>query len=329
MRRLLATAVALGVGLGCQCGPGGSAVVSGPRVDAGLDAGGVAGVDAGTDAGVRDAGVPDGGALDASVECLAPDVLIALDRTLTMHRTAAGATPADTDAGHATSKWAMAITAIEQFTAAPLDGTIRFGLELWPRQSPGCITLGQRIRGDGATNPSCEGPEVPLSPALSNGAAISALLDPETTLICTSTPTGDALIGAQRHLEARRVVGRDQFVALVTDGADWDVSCPAPDPLNAVDGLADAGISTLVIGFSAEAAVMNGVGAAFLNDLACAGRTAKNFPAPCVADAQGRLRARVPDAGGADALFYTATNTAELVDTLRVFARRVCCGCIM
>lgn len=329
MTRLLATVAALGVGLGCQCGPGGSVIVTGPRMDAGLDAGPMPGLDAGADASVRDAGATDGGSSDASVECLAPDVLIALDRTLTMHRTATGATPADTDAGHATSKWSMAITAIEQFTAAPLDGTIRFGLELWPRQSPGCITLGQRIRGDGATNPSCEGPEVPLAPALANGAAISALLDPESTLICTSTPTGDALIGAQRHLEVRRVEGREQFVALVTDGADWDVSCPSPDPLLAVDGLADAGISTLVIGFSAEASVRNGVGAAFLNDLACAGRTAKTFPAPCVADAQGRLRARVPDAGATDALFYSATNTAELVDTLRVFARRVCCGCIM
>ena len=328
MRRLFATLAALGVGLGCQCGPGSSVIVTEPRLDAGLDGGSGAGPDGGTDAGSRDAGVPDSGPVDAG-ECLAPDVLIALDRTLTMHRTAAGATPADTDAGHASSKWAMAINGIEQFTAAPLDGTIRFGLELWPRQSPGCITLGQRIRGDGATNPSCEGPEVPLSPSLSNGAAIASLLDPETTLICTSTPTGEALIGAQRHLEARRVAGREQFVALVTDGADWDFSCPAPNPLNAVDGLADAGISTLVIGFSAEAEVRNGVGTAFLNDLACAGRTAKNFPAPCVADAQGRLRARVPDAGGADALFYTATNTAELVDTLRVFARTVCCGCIM
>lgn len=320
---LLTRAGLIGVGAvlaiaGCQCEPP-SVIIQGAG-DGGHDGGG----DAGRDASVVDAG----GRPDAAIDCVPPDVLIALDRTLTMHRTAAGVTPDDTPAGHATSKWSMAISGIKQLTAPPLDGTIRFGLELWPKQSPGCITLAQRIQGVNATNASCEGPEVVIEPALSTGAAISSLLDPETTKICTSTPTGDALLGAKADLLNRRDGGRDQFVALVTDGADWDFSCPTPNPLSVVDGLADAGISTLIVGFSAEASVQNGVGAAFLNDMACAGGTAKGFPQVCAQDSNGHYRAKNPDAGGPDALFYTATNSAELVTALQTFAKTICCGCI-
>ncbi|MDP2274977.1 MAG: VWA domain-containing protein [Archangium sp.] len=306
----------------CQCDPT-QGTIRGNQ-DAGSDAGTTI-----SDAGVIDAGPGDAGALDAGPECVPPDVLIALDRTLTMHRTAEGLTPADTAAGRATSKWTMAINGIEQLTAAPLDGTVRFGLELWPRAEAGCVTLAQRIQGMNATNAMCQGPEIVIEPGLSTGSAISALLDPETTLICTTTPTGAALIGARNFLEAHQDGGQAQYVVLVTDGADWDFSCPSPNPLLVVDGLADAGIKTLVVGFSAETSLQNGVGAAFLNDLACAGRTAKNFAVTCRTDAPtGSYRAVNPDAGGMDALFFTATNASELAASLRTFSETVCCGCI-
>ena len=220
----------------CQCDPGQGTIHGG------------------TDAG-HDAGLPDAAVIDAGSDCIPPDVLITLDRTLTMHRTAEGLTPADTDAGHATAKWTMAINGIEELVAPPLDATVRFGLELWPRAEAGCVTLSQRIQGMNATNPSCEGPEIPIEPALGTGAAIRALLDPETTVICTSTPTGAALLGARSFLESRRDAGQAQYVVLVTDGADWDFSCPNPNPLGVVDGLSDAGIFTLVVGFSAEMSV--------------------------------------------------------------------------
>ncbi len=301
----------------CQCDPTQGTIHGG-------------GIDAGRDAGLSDAGQMDGGgSFDAGSDCVPPDVLIALDRTLTMHRTAEGLTPANTDAGHATAKWTMAINGIETLVAPPLDSTVRFGLELWPRAEPGCITLSQRIAGANATNPMCEGPEIPIEPALGTGTAIRALLDRETTVICTSTQTGEALLGARAFLEARRDGGQEQYVVLVTDGADWDFSCPSPNPLGVVDGLSDAGIKTLVVGFSAEMSVSNGVGAAFLNDMACAGRTAKNFNAASLFDsASGNYRARNPDAGGMDALFFTATNAAELASSLKTFSETVCCGCI-
>jgi hypothetical protein len=301
----------------CNCGGESGTKDGGGKTDSGI-----------TDGGAKDGGTKDGGSDGGAVACIPPDVLIALDRTLTMHRLADGNTPPDTDAGHAASKWSMAINGIEQLTAAPLDQGIRFGLELWPKQSAGCITLASRIQGNGATNPNCEDPEIVVPPALNTGATISALLDPETTLICTSTPTGAALIGARTYLEANRLAGRQQFVALVTDGADWDFSCPNPSPLGVVDQLTDAGISTLIVGFSAESSLMNGVGGAFLNDMACAGGTAKGFPAPCVKNDAGVYRAKDPDAGVGNSLFYAATNTVELVGALRTFAKTVCCDCI-
>lgn len=283
------------------------------------------------DAGGADAGTNthDGGASDAgAVVCIPPDVLIALDRTVTMFRTADAMSPPDTDAGRATSKWSMAINGIEQLVAPPFDQGIRFGLELWPKESAGCITLAQRLQGTVATNPSCEEPEIVIPPAVGAGTMISTLLDPETTRLCGSTPTGSALIGARTYLEANRLDGGKQFVVLITDGADWDVTCPSPNPLGIVDQLTDAGISSIIVGFSAETSLMYGVGGAFLNDMACAGGTAKGFPAGCTKNANGVYRATNPDAGPGNSLYYAASNAAELNTTLRTFARTVCCDCI-
>ncbi len=68
---------------------------------------------------------------------------------------------------------------------------------------------------------------------------------------------------------------------LVTDGADWDQSCPTPNPLTVVQQLAKDGIKTFMVGFSATGDVKpGGTGAPFLNDMACAGLTAKGFPTP-------------------------------------------------
>src|SRR5262249_20841627 len=150
-------------------------------------------------------------------------------------------------------KWSLAIRAIQHVVAPPRDQGLRFGLELWPKQSSGCITLGQRIQGMTGANPKCEGPEVLVAPDVGTGPAITGTLDPDATPICASPPTGSALLGAETELVARSAAGKRQFVVLVTDGADWDDSCPTPDPRTVVDRLSADGISTLVVGFSAEA----------------------------------------------------------------------------
>ena len=62
--------------------------------------------------------------------------------------------------------------------------------------------------------------------------------------------------------------------------------------------------------------------------MACAGGTAKGFPSTCAKNASGVYRAKDPDAGVGNSLFYAATNTTELVSALRAFAKTVCCDCI-
>src|SRR5690606_32549168 len=153
--------------------------------------------------------------------CDAPEVLFALDRTLSMHRTPDGETPVDAP-NYASSKWAQAIDAIEQVVGSGLDGSLRFGLELWPRDPGGgtCLTLEERILDlKPATNPHCQDAEILVPPALATGPAIAQAIDPLTTHICVSTPTGTALQTASAWLVDHAVPGRDQYVVLVTDGA--------------------------------------------------------------------------------------------------------------
>src|SRR6185436_13017075 len=104
--------------------------------------------------------------------CEPPDLLIVLDRTMSMHKRPDGSIPPDTAAGHAESKWYLAVNAVEQVSAAPADNGLRFGLELFPRDPGGgvCVTLSQKIQGLSATNPSCEQGEVVVVPALAQAA---------------------------------------------------------------------------------------------------------------------------------------------------------------
>ena len=259
------------------------------------------------------------GAVD---DCLPPDALVLLDRTLTMHKTVAGGTPVDAPA-YASSKWSQAITAIEAMSAAPLDATVRFGLELWPRDPGGgqCITLAERITNSKmATNPQCEVGEVVIDPALGNGPAIAALLDPATTTICSTTPTGTALNTAGAYLATIKEEGRDQYAILVTDGADWDFSCPEPSPVAAVQALMKQGVKTHVVGFSGEEAQMGAIG--FLNDMACAGNTAKGFPGSCMQTPDGyvALGKEVP-------VYLQADDAPALAAALTAVGGQLCCGC--
>ncbi len=133
-----------------------------------------------------------------------------------------------------------------------------------------------------------------------------------------------ALLTASDYLIAHATPGRPQYIVLVTDGADWDQSCPTPDPLPIVQKLAAGGLKTFVVGFSAEGANLpGGVGAAFLNDMACAGMTAKGFPAGCTLQGGGYVAA---DPNGA-VLYVSASDGAALSSALESVAVEVCCDC--
>jgi hypothetical protein len=255
--------------------------------------------------------------------CVPPDMLIVLDRTMSMHKRPDGTLPPDTAAGHAESKWYIAVEAVETLTAS-LDQTIRFGLELFPRD-PGmnqCVTLAQRIQGISATNPQCEQGEVPVQPNIGTSIAIGAILDPETTLLCRSTPIGAGLITAKDTLAAIAMVNRPQFVVLITDGNE---TCDQPLPLQQAQALAKSGVKSYVIGFDASGDVTDGIDKTMLNDLACAGQTVSGFPAGCIDDGAGNYRW---DAQSGMDVFLLAQNGTALNDLLKQLGGEVCCDCV-
>ena len=254
--------------------------------------------------------------------CNPPDVLVVLDRTVSMAERPDGTKPPNTPAGHAESKWYAAVNAVEALTSQ-FETSIRFGLELFPREPSGdvCITLSERLSGQTAGNPDCEAGEVIVTPDASAASPIASALDPETTMLCKSTPIGAGLASAATKLAAIRTAGREQYVLFVSDGAD---TCSNATALANTDALAADGVNTYVVAFDNGAP--GGVDKGLLNDMACAGRTAPNFPAGCVADGAGTYRAQ--NRNGA-ALFLTADNGAGLSATFEQIAGAVCCGCIL
>src|SRR5436309_15883375 len=121
MRRI-AVCIAASLIAFVACGSNGSGFADGGTGDASL-----------TDGASDDGGLLDDGPLFESGEgggCNAPDMLIVLDRTLSMSREPNGATPPNTMAGHALTKWVLATKAVKLVTAPPEDQTVRFGLEI-------------------------------------------------------------------------------------------------------------------------------------------------------------------------------------------------------
>src|SRR5687768_12884436 len=100
--RVLLLLVAGMAGAGCDCSAEpeiGGRRDTGPRMDTGGP---------GVDSGPR----PDVGPLPDGGGCEAPDMLIVLDHTMSMHRTPMGMQPTDDAAGYAMSKWGIAVPAI-------------------------------------------------------------------------------------------------------------------------------------------------------------------------------------------------------------------------
>lgn len=259
-----------------------------------------------------------GNAADANDDCEAPDMLLLIDRTMSMHRDPEGVPPENTPEGKASSKWSIAVNSIEGVTGA-LDDGIRFGLALFPLDPGGtiCVTLEERITGTTATNDQCQQGEVLVSPAIGSGDAIADAIDVDETRLCRSTPIGAGLETARDALASIQSTERKQFAVLLTDGED---TCDETLALATVHQMADAEVKSYIIGFGG-AGVDNGL----LNDLACAGQTAAGFPAPCTADGAGHYTAT--DRDGAP-LYQLAENATQLTETLENFAGEVCCNCI-
>ena len=211
-------------GLVClvACGSsGGSAFDGGAQGgDATVDGGG--GSEGGSDASggsdgignLGDGAVPDAGS------CTPPDVLVVLDHTDSMSDTPNGTTPPNTPAGHALTKWYLATQAVKAVVAPPADQKIAFGLEPFPLDpqtvdagGAGCKTLTQLLGGNASTNKQCQPGEALVPPAPGTGAAITAILDPETFRRGVSTPIALAPgTTAQAELKAIAKPGVAQYV---------------------------------------------------------------------------------------------------------------------
>lgn len=250
-------------------------------------------------------------------ECVPPDVLVVLDRSQSMHRTPAGDTPSNDMAGYQSSRWWIAIEALEAF-AATFDGGIALGLELFPDASPmGCVTLPQRVGGQNATDDGCNTSELLFAPALGTAAQFDAQLDPLTTLMCNQTPISTAIANAGPVLAGLAAPDHEQYVILLTDGGE---SCGGDYTARVQELVASTGARVYVVAFGDTALTDEHEG---LNRMACAGQTAVGFPAPCVDDGMGNYDAADP--AGAT-LYIPAEDGQALVDAFDGIAGALCCG---
>ena len=147
---------------------------------------------------------------------------------------------------------------------------------------------------------------------LGNGAAIASTL--ASTQLELGTPIGGALHVAQTKLASVKVSSRKQYAMLVTDGGE---TCNTDGPLPVVQSLAASGIDTFVIGFGAA------VDAALLNDLACAGMTAKSFSSSCTQSSGGYIAS----VASTTHVYYDASDGPALQTALATITNGVCCGC--
>jgi hypothetical protein len=233
-----------------------------------------------------------------------------------------GTRPLDTTDERAQTKLAIAATAVKTAIAAPADGTVRFGLELFPRvPSPdqgACVTLSARLEGTAPTNPACDPGEISVPPALANSGSIAAALDPEAMLLCDSSPLGEALGVALPALDPQR----KRYAVLITGG---DTTCSADAVAKASD-LKVAGVPTFVIAIGTKGDPDAGlVDNRLMNEVACAGGTARSFDQACVQDEAGTgYSPRQPT--GAH-LYASVVTVSDLVQAIGAIVGSVCCGC--
>src|SRR5262249_19257531 len=146
------------------------------------------------------------------------------------------------------------------------------------------------------------------------------------TRLCNTTPTGAGLQTVHDALNSIAMPNIEQYVVLVTDGADFYDSCPTPDPIPLVRDLSAANIKTFIVGFGAQNTTPQGVNPPLPNEMACAGQTAKDFATNCRALPAGGYTA--VDAMNGPRLYFDAADGAALSTALRDVAREVCCGCL-
>ena len=265
------------------------------------------------------------------LECEAPDFMVLLDRTGSMSQRPDGTMPPNTAAGADQSKWGIAVRSLETL-AASREMSLRLGLVLFPLDPDGdqgtdCSNLDTWLTQylpPESNDPVCLPAELVVSPILGAANEIDNAIDRDLTGLCTYTPIGAGFTSAKEGLAAIQEPIREQYVLLITDGAD---TCDHRDTyltksLPAADALRADGVKIFVVGFDGTG---SGVDVVQLNNLACAGGSAPDPDTNCVLT-NGVYRAAAPAAP--TRLFLLADDALTLAQALESATAEVCCGCV-
>lgn len=266
---------------------------------------------------------------DPPIECTSPppQLMIVLDRSGSFARRPDGTLPPNTEEGKTETRWHMMIETITTVTTA-LQSEVQFGLTLFPYDPNGadglnCSNLDTWLASylpPESNDLSCQPGEVLVSPSAMNADTMHAVLDRDTTGLCSFTPIGAGLAAAHADLDAIARPEFQQAAILITDGAD---TCDGKagyntNSLESADAMAEAGINVYVLGFSGSGTDFD---AKHLNNLACAGHTAPGFDTNCVL-VNGGYRA-VADPSP-ERLYNVASEINSLTATLLDIAEDAC-----
>ena len=257
--------------------------------------------------------------------CDPSDMYVLLDRSYGMLMGIDHEVPKDS---WKSSKFWIALDAVQRVVQRFQD-RIRFGLILFPHDKglgvcapmiDPCWDEPHPLPESAAHNCAkenrlvCQNPgaevAVPIQP---RAAAAIGGMDALKTPLCWGTPTVRALALAAEELAAIAQPGRPQSIMLVTDG---EFHCGSYLP--AVEALAAAGVRVYPVGFTD---VPQSEWRAGLNDVACAARTAPEFPRGCY-ERDGHWRAIDPKG---PALFRSVASEEEVGVALNDIATGAAC----
>jgi hypothetical protein len=130
------------------------------------------------------------------------------------------------------------------------------------------------------------------------------------------TPIGGALQGAGAELQKIKVGGRAQYVVLITDGGETDMTDDQDTAI--VQSLYKAGVETYAVGFGGDD------DPTLLNRVACAGHTASDMKS-CACTANGCDVS--PSLPTGTTLYYKAVDELALKTAVASITNNTCCNC--
>jgi hypothetical protein len=199
--------------------------------------------------------VPGGGcgSQEVTIEPIAPNLLVALDRSCSMTQ----------GVGGGKTRWQAAVAALNAMMTT-FSGKVRFGITLFPDK----------------VTPSCGQDKIPFPPAPGNEVAIAALLTSSLDSKDPNYPSGPCVTNIDTGMQQAqgepelKDPNRKSYVMLVTDGAQSSNCALAgadPGTTKIIGELFAAGVKTFVVGFGGQ-----GIDKAAMNGFANAGGTPVN-----------------------------------------------------